>query len=151
MADNAKACPACGWRPTSRFTKGFAILMFLGLGFGFYNTAMHPESSASGGDDLWQKHGAIAVAATKVWRDNLKDPDSAKVRSALLMPSGAWCFDLSAKNSFGANVRSFMLISPNGAPQFADADSPSDTFRTEWNSYCSGKGNEYANVVQASI
>lgn len=151
LADNAKSCPACGWVPppkTSRSTKGIAILIALVAAIGIYSQMTGPSAPE---DTQWKAHGAMAIAAVKVWRNNLKDPDSAKIRSATLMPSGAWCIDLGAKNGFGAYVRNHMLISPSGAPQFADANSPSDDFRTGWNSDCNGNGKSYTNLVQASM
>lgn len=134
----------------SVITKFFGILLLLFTPFGIYLSLQNLTESPRQ-PDAWQQHGGIAVAAVKVWRNNLKDPDSAKIRSAVLMPSGAWCFDLGAKNGFGAYVRNYMLISPNGAPQFADALDGSTDFGAAWNSYCAGTGQQYANVIEASI
>jgi hypothetical protein len=134
----------------SRTTKLFGVLLILFVPFAVYESINSPITGSSQ-PDAWQQHGGIAVASVKIWRNNLKDPDSAKIRSAALMPSGAWCIDLGAKNGFGAYVRNYILISPNGAPQFADSLGGSSDFGAAWNSYCDGTGKEYANVVQASI
>lgn len=149
MADNSSVCPECGWRPTSRITKVFAGLLIAGVAFGVYDTMSHPDGAPKQ-DAAWQKHGGIAVAAAKVWRSGLKDPDSAKIHSAVLEDTGAWCLDLGAKNGFGAYVRNYIVISPKGEPQFSDSE-PNDNFRTTWNSYCNATGAEYADVVRASL
>lgn len=97
LADNAKSCPACGWVPppkTSRSTKGIAVLIALVAAIGIYSQMTGPSAPE---DTQWKAHGAMAIAAVKVWRNNLKDPDS-------------------AKNGFGADVRNYMLISPSAAP-----------------------------------
>jgi len=65
-----------------------------------------------------------------------------------LMPSGAWCIDLAAKNGFGAYVRNYMVISPNGAPLIADSLDHSPEFMTSWSAYCHGDGKDYTQMVQ---
>jgi len=44
----------------------------------------------------------------------MKDPDSFKLLSVLLMKDGSVCYDYSATNTFGGRMKEYAVLTPKG-------------------------------------
>jgi hypothetical protein len=71
----------------------------------------------------------------------MKDPDSFKLKSAIMMPPakggviGAACYTYSATNTFGGRILEHGLMTPSGK-LYANSD---ENNPEGWNKYCGGK------------
>ena len=82
----------------------------------------------------------IVVAGARYIKKSAKNPDSFKLNSAAMMPSGAICYEYRATNSFNAIVPGTTVIIKGKVSQQA----------SDWNKYCGGKsGTDYSNAEYA--
>lgn len=94
-----------------------------------------PEQAAA----RQQKDAAVqqATAGAKMLKKAMRDPDSFKLDSALVVNgSGAACYEYRAKNGFGGTNRSQAVLSGDGKKFKA---SEMDGFNRLWNKECAGK------------
>ena len=90
-----------------------------------------------------------AVLGARVLKKAMRDPDSFKLESALVIEgSRAVCYDYRAKNGFGGYNRGHAVLAGNGTT-FKTDDMAG--FRKLWNKECSGKqGIEEATAINWS-
>jgi uncharacterized membrane protein YqiK len=66
--------------------------------------------------DAIKKQGQrlLAAHAAVELKDAMKDPDSFKLLSVLLMKDGSVCYDYSATNTFGGRMKEYAVLTPKG-------------------------------------
>ena len=87
-----------------------------------------------------------AQIGAKVLKQAMRDPDSFKLASVLVMDSGAVCYEYRARNGFGGMNVSHAVLSSDGKT-FKGQDE--DGFSRVWNKECSGKaGDDIVSTLQ---
>ena len=72
----------------------------------------------------------VAHAAVEI-KHMMKDPDSFKLKSAVLMADGSACYTYSATNTFGGRMEEYGVLTPTGKILLNDP--------TPYNKFCAGK------------
>lgn len=151
ISDTARACPHCGAPPpkkTSLFTWVVGGLFALVLtqcvmrqagreDRQVSKPALTPEQiaqRAKADEDLRR-----AVAATRVIKKSMKDPESFKLESFVYYDGGAVCVEFRAKNSFGAVVPGKGVFD-GAAAILTNADG--NRFVKVWNDTCTRPGGQ---------
>jgi hypothetical protein len=84
---------------------------------------------------------AVALGA-KAIQSAMKNPKSFELVKAVLMPSGAICYEYRGTNSFNAIVTNQFVMAEKGGGESVDA----------WNRHCAGKrGTDYAKDAQTYL
>lgn len=145
ISSKAEACPSCGVKRKKTSTLTwivgglFALVVFGGV-FGSVSNSPTPARSPA-----QQKHDADvqrAAIGAKAIKETLRNPDSLQLESALVMASGAVCYEYRAQNGFGGiNVENAVLSGDDKT----FLSSSMDGFAVAWNSHCANQSG--ANVT----
>ncbi len=96
------------------------------------------------------KHDAqlqMAGVGAAVLKRAMKDPETFELRSLVVRPNGAACYEYRAKNSFGAILPSNAVLTPKGQMLVQEKDG--NEFVHAWNKNCTvGGGDEIADLVK---
>jgi hypothetical protein len=166
VSDQAAACPQCARpiraaqpssgkpvpRKTSPATWGCLILIVVAVIGAVISQSNQSGSSSSGTDPEQAKKDAAvqrAVLGARVLKKAMRDPDSFKLESALVIDgSRAVCYDYRAKNGFGGYNTGHAVLAGDGTT-FKTNEMPG--FTKLWNKQCSGKqGIEEATAINWS-
>jgi len=93
-----------------------------------------------------------AVAGASVLKKSMRNPDSFKLESALVIDqSGAVCYDYRAQNGFGGVNVGRAALAPDGS-KFLTRESDGDAFVRFWNKECAKKsGTEVGALARQMI
>lgn len=150
ISSEATSCPICGVKPK----KPTSIIVILGLGFLIISMikCTYDESSNVGSSKPVLTAEQIAanakteadfqavVMGAKVLKNNMKNPASFELESALQLTDGTVCYRYRSTNSFNAVVPGvYIMRSTSGS-----------TTASDWNKYCAGKtGTDQTHARQA--
>jgi hypothetical protein len=164
VSHDSSRCPKCGGKvkhPTSSAAKLIAafcaILVCVIL---FALSATNPSKDFGPPANEHQTAGEIAnikasakadrhlveaaMAYAKI-KQNAIDPDSVKLKSALIVDSGAVCYTLSLTNAYGGRIENWAVLTPKGMIYAVDLTGINND---KWNRYCGNKeGFENAEVI----
>ena len=151
VASNAKFCPKCGHRFTSRLVKALAWFFGLTIGLPLLAAILSRDSTntptstpaPTQAEQLAKKLADAkeelifqrAVAGAKTLKESMRNPDSFKLSQALMMNDGAVCYEYRAQNGFGGMNVGQAVLSPKG--KFKSSES--DGFSSLWNKECAHK------------
>lgn len=139
ISDQAKVCPRCGAKAPRKMSTGMKVAIGL-IGIAVIGAAMSPKqperekTAAEIANDA--KVTAAAVAAAHI-KKSMKDPASFSLESAILMESGATCYEYRAKNSFAAIVPGQAVLTHDGKIVVSGASAAQ--LEKAWNAECGGK------------
>ena len=171
VSTEAKTCPSCGAKvrlpkkPMSPTMKAFFVLLGVGV---FASVAIESnrkeettkaaeqrlasmtheqreseKTTKAKRDSQLQMAGAAASTLKKI----MKDPDAFELKSLVVKPNGAACYEYRAKNSFGAIFPSNAVLTLTGKLLIKERDG--NSFVAVWNKECtSDGGDEIANFVK---
>ena len=94
-----------------------------------------PKSTEDPNDDLRKRRLAVAGVSLQRLRDSMRNPDSFKLRQALIMDNGATCYEFRSQNGFGGMNDGYAALTPTG--RLATNEMPGGT--ALWNQYCANK------------
>jgi len=158
VSDQAEACRQCGRpirspktstrtpRKTSPTTWGCLILVVLAVIGGIVTESNKPSGGSN--DAEQEKENAAAARAqvgARILKRAMRDPDSFKLDSALVMTgSNAVCYDYRAKNGFGGYNVGHAVLAPDGTFETNEMSG----FSSLWKKHCAGKrGTEEATAI----
>lgn len=161
VSDQAKKCPKCGAktvvpRHLKKTSPGVMVLAIL-IGIGVVS-AMFRESPPEhkktakevAEEDARSLRNDRAVGAAKLLRDAMKDPESFSVQSALIMESGAVCYEYRAKNSFAAVVPGMAVLTAKGGMIATGGNERA--LDKAWREECAGKmGRDVSSLIGFSL
>lgn len=150
VSDTAELCPNCGSKvskPTSRLAIGVAGLFAIGIAASLFNTpsrAPEPVASKSptqvAADAKKESQFQLVLLGAQALKQSMKNPDTFKLESAVMMDDGAICYEYRGTNSFNAVVPEQIVITEKGAKKDA----------ATWNKRCAHKtGNDFSFVKTA--
>lgn len=169
ISSKAEICPHCGYKPKRTSTLTWLITIFIIFGVYLAFTGKPPPSSPaplSNGtsaavtkpaptqtpEQIAQKKKEdeaihLAVAGAKLLKKSMRNPDSFKLESALVIDkSGAVCYEYHGQNGFGGMDVGHAVIAGDGK-QFLTNDM--DGFVSLWNRECANKpGQEVATAIR---
>lgn len=159
VSSKAKSCPSCGASVKSSLGCGGllgAIILgaiILGAASSIINSVTPKPQLTEEQKAAEQKAGQrikVASAGAIILKKHMKDPDSFKLVSALVIEkTGAVCYEYRAKNSFGAVVPGSAVLPPDGKNFKTDE---MQGFTKLWNKECAGKdGVEVARGVSFAV
>lgn len=92
--------------------------------------------------DMHEKNMLRVALIETILRKSMRNPDSFKMDSAIVPPSGAVCMEYRAQNGFGGMNQESAVVTPAFKLLVQGTD---DGFHTAWRKYCTGKtGEEFA-------
>lgn len=143
VSDKATSCPTCGLpiKPkTSKLAKFALVGVFAAMAFtvATRDQTTHTPPAESKADENYR----YMLAAVRTLKQAVKNPDSFKLVSAVLVDNDVACIRYRATNSFNAIVPGHAVLS---LPKKLSSSDPSD-----WNSYCAektGTGYEFPDMA----
>jgi len=84
----------------------------------------------------------MALLGAQQLKQTMKDPESFKLRAAVLMDDGTVCYNYRAKNSFGAELPGSAVIVRRKNDIQLLVEQSSQGFATAWNKRCANKNGE---------
>lgn len=176
ISTEAERCPHCGFKPsrTSTLTWAVAILVVAAIGMSIQasqqaeraaSTAAAAEASrfaaltpeqkkqeekSKVAAQTEQKRRDEAVQRASIGAKTLKNaahnPDAFKLESALVIHSGAVCYEYRGTNSYGGTVRGQAVLSSDAKRFLTNSD---DGFGRLWKRECAGQaGQEVATAIR---
>lgn len=90
-----------------------------------------------------KKDGQIAMAqvGAKTLKSSMRDPDSFKLETALVMENGSVCYEYRARNGFGGMNRGQAVLQASGK-KIVFKSSEEAGFNSLWNRECANKSGE---------
>ena len=154
LARNARFCPECGYRFTHPFVKFvawcFGIVLAAGMLGSILDKGAKPsnekpptpaEERAKSEADARVQAGYLGAVTLK---GAMRNPESFKLYSALLMTNGAVCYDYRAQNGFGGMNRERAVLTTAGALKLNDSGL--------WNKQCAHKeGKDLAPLINVQL
>lgn len=143
VSTEAKACPKCG-ADRSPTKYGCGTLIFLFIMAAILISAFKPDPPPKPPETPAQKaarekaDAAVNRAAigARMLKKAMRNPDSFKLESALVMDDGAVCYTYRAQNGFGGMTRGHAALAADGKRFLNDN---MDGFTRLWNRVCADK------------
>lgn len=147
LARNAQMCPGCG----NRFTSGLTKVAAWSIGLSFVLMIVIIGLAASSSEPTTQKSEAqtqadardnarytFAVLGARRLKVAMRNPDSFRLTSALIMTNGAVCYEYRAQNGFGGMNKGQAVLAPHGTFKTDEMDG----FAHLWNGECANRTGE---------
>jgi hypothetical protein len=141
VSEAANTCPSCGIRKPVPARKTVGCLGMLGIAavilivLGVIGKRTTPEQAADVQDKSKQALSInMAVVVLKALKNSMKDPDSFELKSLVVHPNGAACYEYRATNSFNAHLARAAVLTPKG--KFLTQDQNGNAFVSAWNKEC---------------
>ena len=159
VSNKAAACPKCGAKvpkETSLFTRAVAVLAVFVVGSCIFkgNESRQGAESSSASIATQQPvktpeqialeakaDGEIqaAIVMGKAIKASMKNPASFKLKSFLIYPGGATCYEYSGANSFNAVIPGRAVYLP-AKTKVLTQDADGNRFVKAWNDICTKSG-----------
>lgn len=155
ISDKAEACPHCGAK-VDRSSIGcggvIILVVFFGMIYGWMSSGSGPSDTPQAHIDhaaTTKQDAAVsrAAAGAKLLKKSMRDPDSFKLDSALVINgTGAVCYEYHARNGFGG-VNAGQAALSGDSKQFLTSEQAG--FSALWNRVCAGQsGQETATAIR---
>jgi len=173
VSSTAKTCPQCGAKvakvkvkkQVSPLVALFVVAMGVFIVYGVMKgnqqqedkqsaeaarvAALTPEQRTQEAADHAKRDSQITAGArgALVLKHAAKDPEAFELRSAVVKHDEATCYNYRAKNSYGAVMPGWAVLSPKGRMYVKEQDE--DGFARAWNKECTvAGGDEVAETVK---